>query len=151
MGYPVVRTFQKCASLSFVFITCTGYGASDYIQGHLGALSNQVSEQVGNVPGNRYNADLEFDFHRNPNTSYRSGLESRFTAAALVNDQSLTMYSLQEAYIGGNLTSKDHLRVGRQILNWSQIDHTWGFGKLNNRRNFDYFTPGQEGLICLFY
>ena len=151
MGYPVVSTFQKCASLSLVFMTCTGYGASDYIQGHLGALSNQVSEQVGNVPGNRYNADLEFDFHRNPNTSYRSGLESRFTAAALVNDQSLTMYSLQEAYIGGNLTSKDHLRVGRQILNWSQIDHTWGFGKLNNRRNFDYFTPGQEGLIGLLY
>lgn len=147
MSYLTLKTFKNYALGSLVLVTYASYGASDYIQGHLGALSNQVSSQVGNVPGNRYSADFEFDFHRRP----RFGLESRFTAAALINDQSLTMFSLQEAYVGGNLTNKDHLRVGRQILPWSQIDHTWGFGKLNNRRNFDYFTPGHEGLIGLLY
>lgn len=148
---PVLRNFKTYSLGSLILVTCTSYSASEYIQGHIGALSNQASQNVGNVPGNRYNADFEFDFHRDPNTTYTRGVESRFTAAALVNDQSLTMYSLQEAYIGGNLTSKDHIRAGRQILPWSQVDHTWGFGKLNNRRNFDYFTPGQEGLIGLLY
>lgn len=132
-------------------MTSVGHAASDFIEGHLGAVSNQANQNVGNVPGNRYNADFVFDYHRNVNTTYTRELERRFTVAAMVNDQSLTMYSLQEAYIGGNLTSKDSLKFGRQILPWSPVDSTWGFGKLNNRRNFDYFTPGQEGLIGLAY
>lgn len=124
----------------------------DGIQGYIGGRSNQVSDQVGNVPGNRYNFDLEFDYNRTnaPGTNTYL-LERRFHVAALTNDQSLTMYSLEEAYLGLNVTSKDHIRAGRQILSWSEVDRTWGFGKLNNRRNFDYFTPGQEGLIGLQY
>lgn len=132
-------------------MTSFGYAAtSNNIQGHFGAFSNP-SEQVGNVPGNRYGADFLFDYHKNNSTSYTQGLETRFTAAALVNDESLLMYSLQEAYVAGNLTSKDRIKFGRQILPWSTVDEVWGFGKLNNRRNFDYFTPGQEGLIGLSY
>lgn len=136
---------------SLILMTTVGHCASDFIEGHLGAVSNQANQNVGNVPGNRYNADFVFDYHRNVNTTYTRELERRFTVAAMVNDQSLTMYSLQEAYVGGNLTSKDSLKFGRQILPWSPVDSTWGFGKLNNRRNFDYFTPGQEGLIGLAY
>ena len=128
-----------------------GNRASDFISGHIGAHSNQASEQVGNVPGNRYNADFEFDYNRNVNTAYTRELESRFHVAAMLNDQSLAMYSLQEAYVGGNLTKKDHIRFGRQFLPWSAVDMVWGFGKLNNRKNFDYFTPGQEGLTGLLY
>lgn len=147
-----MRKLFKCVITHSLLITCTNLGAAETrIEGHLGAVSNQVSNNVGNVPGNRYNADFEFDYHRNPHSTYHRRLESRFTGAALVNDQSLTMYSVQEAYVGGNLTRKDHLRFGRQILPWSQVDHTWGFGKLNNRRNFDYFSPGEEGLIGLLY
>ncbi len=121
------------------------------IQGHFGALSNQASNQVGNVPGNRFNADFEFDYKRNVGTLRESELERRFHISSLVNDQSLAMYSLQEAFVGGNLTSKDRVRFGRQVLSWSAVDENWGFGKLNNRRNFDYFTPGQEGLTGLSY
>jgi len=124
---------------------------SGLIQGHIGGISNQVSDRVGNVPGNRYNTDFEFDYYRPIRTNYTRGLESRFTFAALVNDQNLTMYSLKEAYAGINLTSKDHLRFGRQILPWSKVDEMWGFGKVNNRRNFDYFNPEQEGLLGLLY
>lgn len=147
----MLKTLKKLTLGSFVVMTASGHAATDFIQGHLGALSNQASQHVGNVPGNRYNADFEFDYHRNLNTTYSRELERRFHVAALVNDQNLTMYSLQEAYVGGKLTSKDHIRFGRQILPWSQVDETWGFGKLNNRRNFDYFTPGQEGLMGLLY
>src|SRR5690606_14957728 len=105
----------------------------------------------GNVPGNRYNFDFEFDYHKEATSSYARELERRFHVAAMVNDQSLTMYSLQEAYVGGNLTPKDHVRFGRQIIPWSAVDTVWGFGKLNNRINFDYFTPEQEDLIGLLY
>ncbi|WPU64686.1 hypothetical protein [Peredibacter starrii] len=135
-----------------ILVTSMGHAATNsYINGHLGAMSNQAHGNVGNVPGNRYNADFEFDYYKNNNTTYTRGLETRFTAAAQVNDQSLTQYSLQEAYVGGNLTSKDSLKVGRQIVPWSTVDAVWGFGKVNNRRNFDYFLPGQEGLIGLAY
>ena len=147
-----MKKLFKCVIAPSLFMTCAVVSAAETrIEGHLGAVSNQVSNNVGNVPGNRYNADFEFDFHRNPYSEYSSRLESRFTAAALVNDQSLAMYSIQEAYIGGNLSKKDNLRFGRQIIPWSQVDHVWGFGKVNNRRNFDYFTPGEEGLIGLLY
>lgn len=162
------KTFRKCTIGTLILMTATGHGSTDptsmsytglnvnqndrqYINGHIGAVSNQSSQNVGNVPGNRYNADFEFDYNKTKSNKYRDELEKRFHVAALMNDQSLAMYSVQEAYVGGNLTSKDRLAFGRQILDWSKVDSTWGFGKLNNRRNFDYFTPGQEGLIGLNY
>lgn len=145
----MLKKFIRITLGSSLIVNGIGHAASDIIQGHIGALSNQTSQQVGNVPGNRYNADFEFDYNPNASTTFSRGLERRFHVAALVNDQSLTMYSLQEAYIGGKITSKDHLKFGRQILSWSEVDKVWGFGKLNNRRNFDYFTPGQEGLMGL--
>jgi hypothetical protein len=139
------------ASINYIGLNLDGDTDGKYINGHVGALSNQGSQNVGNVPGNRYNADFEFDYNKSKISSYSNELEKRFHVAALVNDQSLTMYSVQEAYIGGKLTSKDRLAFGRQVLDWSKVDQTWGFGKVNNRRNFDYFTPGQEGLIGLNY
>ena len=126
------------------------------IQGHLGGLSNQINQSVGDVPGNRYNGDFRFSYHKN----LPGQLERKFEISSLVNDQSLTMWSLQEAYIGDkgifrgyNSATKmgDQLKVGRQVLPWSTVDQTWGLGKLNNRRNFDGFEPGQEGLIGVRY
>lgn len=133
---------------SCVFVTTIGHAASDYLQGHLGGLSNQVSSQVGNVPGNRYNGDFEIKYQR----GFKSftDIETKIHGAGLVNDQGLFMYSVQEAYVGLKF-ERHNVKVGREILPWSQIDHTWGFGKLNNRRNFDFFNPGQEGLIGVLY
>ncbi len=145
------KTLKTCSFGSLLVASLAGQAATDVIQGHLGALSNQPSNQVGNVPGNRYNADFEFDYNRNVGTLRQGELERRFHVSSLVNDQSLTMYSIQEAYVGGNVTTKGRFRAGRQILPWSAVDEHWGFGKLNNRRNFDYFTPGQEGLTGLLY
>ncbi len=129
---------------------------SDTIHGHIGGLSNQINRDVGDVPGNRYNGDFNFTyFSQRPDD-----LEQKFNFSALVNDQSLTMYSLQEAYVAKhgilrpwNATEKtgDRLTFGRQILNWASVDSTWGLGKLNNRKNFDFFDPGQEGLIGAQY
>lgn len=121
------------------------------IDGYIGGMTNQVSDKVGNVPGNRYNTNFEFDYNKNIADVKPGQMESRFHMAALNNDENLLMYSLQEAYLGWNPSGVDHIRVGRQILPWSTVDTLWGFGKVNNRRNFDYFTPGQEGLIGLNY
>jgi hypothetical protein len=166
----VLKSFRICTISGIALMTTFGHAApdlgtngtlvyqteikedeADHISGHLGALSNQASQQVGNVPGNRYNADFEFDYNKSQISPSSHALEKRFHVASLVNDQSLAMYSVQEAFIGGNLTTKDHIKFGRQILPWSTVDQVWGFGKLNNRRNFDYFKPGQEGLIGLLY
>jgi hypothetical protein len=147
---PRSKTLSGILLAGFGF-SAGAFSAENYINGHLGALSNQFNQSIGNVPGNRYNADLLFDYHRDNSNSYSQELERRFSFAAMVNDQSLTMYSVGEAYVGRKLTQKDNLKFGRQILDWSTVDATWGFGKLNNRRNFDYFEPGQEGLIGMLY
>ena len=128
----------------------------DTIQGHIGGMSNQINRSVGDVPGNRYNGDLNFSYH----SDNHDELERKFNLSALINDQSLSMYSLQEAFVAKKSVFRswdpvektgDEVKFGRQILAWSTVDHTWGFGKLNNRKNFDFFDPGQEGLIGLHY
>lgn len=150
-GTVVHTSFKKWTLGTLIIFNASAQGAGDFIQGHIGALSNQASEQVGNVPGNRYNADFEFNYQKSVDRVQFRELERRFHIASLVNDQNLSMYSVQEAFIGGHITTKDRVRFGRQILPWSEVDKVWGFGKLNNRRNFDYFTPGQEGLTGLLY
>lgn len=117
------------------------------LHGYVGALSNQANQNVGDVPGNRYNGSLEVDYHDKARSTFEK--ENRFTFAAQYNDAGLTQYSVQEAYGKIPLSPKNTIQFGRQILDWSMADSTWGFGKLNNRRNFDYFTPGQEGLVGL--
>lgn len=152
-----MTTLFKKHIITLCLCTGTAYGAvSDTIQGHIGGMSNQINRDVGDVPGNRYNGDLNFTYH----DESLSGLESKFDFAAMVNDQSLTMWSLQEAYVAKKgvfkswdilSNSGDQLKFGRQVLEWSKVDNFWGLGKLNNRRNFDFFEPGQEGLIGIGY
>lgn len=151
-GFSVFKTSKKLSIGCLLLASVAGQASvnNPYIQGYLGGMSNP-SQQIGNVPGNRYNAEFYFDYYKNNNSAYTRGLETRFTTSALINDQSLLMYSLQEAYVGGHLSNKDKVKFGRQILPWSTVDTVWGFGKLNNRKNFDYFQPGQEGLIGLSY
>lgn len=119
--------------------------SDDKVNGYIGGLSNQAASNVGDTPGNRWNGSLEFDYFDKARQPFDK--EKRFTLAAQHNDEGLTQYSLQEAYIVLPASEKNVFKVGRQILPWSEVDKTWGFGKLNNRRNFDFFTPGQEGLI----
>lgn len=141
-------------NLAWLLLLCflpEGHAVQDVITGQIGGLSNQLNQDVGNVPGNRYRGNFYFDYHKDLNSSFSKNLERRFSATAELNDENLTTYSIPEAYVGGMLTDKDHVRFGRQILPWSAVDSTWGFGKLNNRINFDYFTPGQEGLVGLLY
>jgi hypothetical protein len=149
-------TKNKLLTLCLCTSVSSAYAVNDTIQGYFGGMSNQINSDIGDVPGNRYNGDARFTYYKNNEYD----LERKFDLSALVNDQSLTMWSLQEAYVAkkGIFRDFDHaektgdqLKVGRQNLDWSQMDESWGLGKLNNRKNFDSFNPGQEGLIGLNY
>ena len=123
----------------------TAFAVGDY-NGSVGARSNQLAGDTGNVAGNRYNMDLSFDYHR-----HRPGLwEKRFRFNALVNDERAIMYSVNEAYVT-NRWGRSEIQIGRAILDWSDVDSHWSFGKINHRQNFNYFEPGQEGLIGITF
>ncbi len=146
-----VKSLKGMSFVTLLMTSVWGQAQSDFLRGHLGGVSNQASQSVGNVPGNRYNADFELDYTNLASQTRSSGVDTRFTVAALVNDQNLAMYSLQEAYIGLPFSEKNYFKFGRQILDWSEVDKNWGFGKVNNRRNFNYFEPGHEGLVGLSF
>ena len=149
-------TKNNLTTLCSLLWGASSFAAVDTIEGYFGGMTNQINRDIGDVPGNRYNGDMRFTYHED--SPYK--VERKFDFSALVNDQSLTMYSLQEAYVvnRGVLTSYDsvhktgdQLRFGRQNLDWSGMDATWGLGKINNRRNFNFFEPGQEGLAGVAY
>jgi hypothetical protein len=143
---------KKLTCLAVLLMSTISFaGVREDISGYVGGLSNQTYKDVGNVPGNRYNGSLRFDYNHPHETTSLRDLERRFTFETMVNDQNLTTNSVQEAYVGVNITSKDHVRAGRHVLPWSEIDRVWGFGQLNNRKNFSGFEPDQEGLVGLIY
>ncbi len=123
-----------------------------------GAVSfqhNQLAAGAGEDAGNQYAGDLDLNYiSKEPGST-----EKVLDFAARVNDASLVMFSVKELYIGSEHEGREDLEVnedvatnwkaGRVILNWSTLDEKWGFGKVNNRVNFDYFNPGQEGLVGL--
>lgn len=163
--YPITAVCAAMmASSAFAYPTNTSVVGFDGMirdngafTGHIGGTSNQINRDVGDVPGNRYNGDVNFNYYRDSRFEH----ERKFEVSALVNDQSLTMYSIQEAYISikgiardsmnGDNDTGDKMKIGRQVVNWSQVDRYWGLGKLNNRKNFDFFDPGQEGLMGIGY
>lgn len=140
MIFKAVSIFVATATASTVALAVGDYNGS------IGARSNQLAQGVGEVDGNRYQMDLSFDYHR-----YRPGLwEKRFRANALINDQNSVMYSVNEAYVT-NRWGRSELQIGRAILDWSDVDSHWSFGKINHRQNFNYFEPGEEGLIGVIF
>ena len=150
------RSLSFLFSLMMISLPALAQKEDDIIQGSFGGVFNQLNKDIGDVPGNRYWGDFNFQFYKNLPDEF----EKKFSFSAQTNDQSLTQYSLQEAYFTKksvfkkwNETSQtgDSLRMGRQILPWSMTDSVWGFGKLNNRINFNFFLPGQEGLFGFTY
>lgn len=138
-----MQTYRGSGS-SVYSLPSAGINQNEKFNGYVGGLTNGANN-VGDVPGNRYNGAMEVDYFEKKKDDFDK--EKRFTLAAQYNDERLTQYSVQEAYIVLPASVKNSFKIGRQIVSWSETDSVWGFGKLNNRRNFDYFTPGQEGLM----
>jgi hypothetical protein len=104
---------------------------------------NGLADGTGEDTGNQYMADFNFTY--NSEEPGRSDYFVEFSSR--VNDASLIMFSIKEAYMSSADKSADYTwKAGRSKLEWSKLDEVWGFGKINNRVNFDFFEPGQEGL-----
>ncbi len=108
--------------------------------------SGQLSGDVGQTTGNQYFAEFEMEYRDNE----VGDLEKDFLMAARINDENQLMYSVQEVSLS-RTHFRSELQFGRFILHWSNLDADWGLGKINNRRNFEFFRPGQEGLTGASY
>lgn len=109
--------------------------------------SNELVDNVGEQVGNRFFGDFNLDY----DAGGGADLVKKFSLRSRVNNEEQLMFSIPEAFLKYEFGKESRLVFGRQNLNWSTIDQNWGFGKLNNRINFDYFQPGQEGLTGLLY
>jgi hypothetical protein len=118
---------------------------SEY-QFKIGVQYNHLVEDVGQVVGNEYQADLSYDYASDPEQTYTKN----FSLDARINSQDQLMFSLKKAFVDYKFENSA-LSVGRMPIDWSKVDANWGFGFINNRRNFDYFEPGEEGLIGAWF
>lgn len=116
------------------------------LKGSISFQANQLIEEVGQVQGNRFFGELDLDY----NTTTEANFKNTFKMSARYNDSQQLMLSIQEMkFLYEFGTSK--VAVGRMFLDWGELDQNWGFGKINNRKNFDSFEPGHEGLVGFLY
>lgn len=108
--------------------------------------ANQLIDDVGEVTGNKHYADLNLKYQSFTDSNVYKGID----ISARINDREQMMYSIKEARIQYNY-STSRLAFGRSSLDWSYTDKDWGLGVINNRVNFDFFEPGEEGLTGIFY
>jgi hypothetical protein len=115
--------------------------------GSVSFQTNEWVEDVGEVIGNKYFGELDLDYD---STNESPGdLNNKFQMKSRINDVGQFQFSITETYLNYKFGKNNEAFLGRKILAWSKLDSNWGFGKLNNRVNFDGFEPGQEGLTGL--
>ncbi len=108
---------------------------------------NDSLGQIGEIDGNKWWADLNYSYYyRQPfvDREAKVEIETRY------NDANFLQYSVKELSMT-HLWNQAELSYGRIMIDWVEIDKVWGLGKINNRVNFDFFRPGQEGLVGLRY
>ncbi len=116
------------------------------LSGDFGFQTNGLVEDVGEVVGNEYFGHLNIKYQSvNSSNTYKG-----FEIKTKVNNEEVLQYSLKEAIIDYKY-SNSRFAFGRTTLDWSHADRVWSLGKVNNRVNFDYFEPEEEGLVGLFY
>ncbi len=99
-------------------------------------------KDVGGNAGNRYWTDFNFSY--DSKAPFQNS-ELKIDTAARFNDASGFMFSIKEAQMT-HIFENSELSYGRVLVDWVEVDRIWGLGKINNRVNFDFFDPGQEGL-----
>lgn len=144
------------------------YKEEQKLSGSLGFWANSLVDDVGETAGNQfygdadvryqntYNNDHEIEMFKKSNPGkktdnfQRRSYYSALDIAARINNEDQLMFSIREA-VWEKRFLNSRLALGRTTLDWSAVDAEWGLGRINNRVNFDYFEPGQEGLVGLFY
>lgn len=115
--------------------------AESEVKGKVSHQNNMLGGSIGDRKGNRHFTQFDFSYLKNrpEGTSHRAVTAARYT------DAGEFLFSFPEANIT-NVFKHIKLHVGRFILPWSPMDKVWGLGYLNNRQNFTFYEPGQEGL-----
>lgn len=115
--------------------------AESSFNGKIAHQNNQVGGNIGNRKGNRHFTQADFSYLKNrpEGTSHTVLTTARFT------DANEFMFSVPEANISDSFKNV-RFQVGRFVIPWSPMDKVWSLGYLNNRRNFTFYDPGQEGL-----
>lgn len=117
--------------------------------GRLGLWANSLVEEVGDVPGNLYYGELDLRYAKTKQVSEGKLRDFAAEIKTRTNNEGQFMFSLKQLSYGIR-TEKSEIRFGRTNLEWSTIDKEWGLGRINNRVNFDFLEPGQEGLVGIF-
>lgn len=129
----------KRSLVVFVILAHCSISFASKFSGSLGFSTNSYSQDI---EGNYYFGDLEIRYDNLERYSFGQA----FSVGAQYNDAGLLSFSVHEAFLNYKWSDFE-VSFGRRILSWSQLDSLWGLGAVNNRENFTFFDPGQEGLV----
>ncbi|MBT4790160.1 MAG: hypothetical protein HON90_01195, partial [Halobacteriovoraceae bacterium] len=141
-------SFASTASLNGLSFDLNQHEADKFsnLSGDFGFQASDLVDDVGEVAGNKHFGFMNVKYQSYNSANYYKGL----SISSQINNEEVMQYSIKEALIEHRGVNS-RLAIGRTNLDWSHADEIWGLGKVNNRINFDYFEPGQEGLVGIFY
>ena len=119
----------------------TGKVRKNRLRGDFTITSNQLVQDVGDVVGNRGRGNVNL-FYADPG---EGKVKNAFQFLSQINDNGQILFSVPELYTELKF-GPNSIAFGRKVLEWGVMDLNWGFGQINNRVNFDFFNPGNEGL-----
>lgn len=125
----------------FMGLSMKGQASTRQTGGKIQAQTNQLSPTIGNKKGNRWWGQYDNEYHILAQNYKTAGVVS-----ARLTDAGEFMFSVPEANVNKTWNFFE-VHAGRFILPWAPMDRAWSLGYVNNRKNFNFYTPGEEGLI----
>ena len=132
---------RKAIILSKV-LTSTAFAAGNFQYAHFQRLNTP------NNPGEEINSYAEFNLADEWDLKkYRANTKAS-ASIRYYPEGKLTMFSLGEFFIEKN-RGNTRVRIGRQILDWTDGEKFWGVGAFNGFKGFNLIDSDQEGLTGL--
>lgn len=126
------------------------YATDSNLSGNFGIWANGMVDDVGETAGNQYYGEFDIRYQNTNATAENRSSYVALDLATRLNNEDQFMFSIREA-VWEKRFDNSRLALGRKTLDWSHADEEWSLGQINNRVNFDFFEPGEEGLVGFFY
>lgn len=126
------------------------YKTDSNLSGNFGIWVNSLVDNVGETAGNQHYGEFDIRYQSTDGSTDGRSFYKAFDLTTRLNNEDQFMFSVREA-LWEKRFDNSRIALGRTSLDWSNADEEWSLGRINNRVNFDYFEPGQEGLVGLFY
>lgn len=145
-SYSIIFSYLIGSKMNLVYFillitSVSGFAAERIKKASLNHQNNYPGGNIGNKKGNHYSTQFDGEYRKN-----QDHLNTASILSLRLTDASEFQVSVVEAYADYKYNYLD-LKLGRFIVPWAPIDEKWGMGYLNNRKNFTFYDPGQEGLI----